>query len=274
VRRLPDTLTRRTARHGACRARQGARRHPCRQSRPLQAEGQAPRRAGPANPWPSLLGLGGYVPDARHPWLAIVQLQLSLKLEAVLRQPTASPSQAGRDMKDHRMGLTVAWLITPHPPHGGSGRPSNITRDYAHISYVSGGGRAVLARRDPRPRNQRYVKWPRRLRSKRCAAHYRAWCLRPLIKAQPQAPLEPHPPHPPCVGLRAAAAASRPSLPPAARRTLLPATTVGEKRACLACRSLAPCSPRQGQATCCAPLTDLRAALPGNPARQSRRVVT
>jgi len=83
-------------------------------------------------------------------------------------------------------GLTVRRLITPHPPPGGFGRPSNITQDYAHISYVSGGGRAVLARLDPRPRNQRYAKWPRRYRSKRCAAHARAWCLRPLPRLSPR----------------------------------------------------------------------------------------
>ena len=183
MRKPSDRLIRWIARHGACRARQGARRHPCRQSRPLQAEGQAPRRAGPANPWPSLLKRSGFARNAQHPCFAIVQLQLSLRLEAVLRQPTASPCQAGRDMTGHRMGLTVAWPITPHPPPGGSGRPSNITRDYAHISYVSGGGRAVLARLDPRPRNQRYVKWPRRLRSKRGAAHARAWCLRRCARA-------------------------------------------------------------------------------------------
>ena len=91
------------------------------------------RRPGP-NPWPTSLKHSGFARNAQHPCFAIVQLQLSLKLEAGLRQPTASPSQVGRDMKDHRMGLTVGWLITPHPPPGGFERPMNITRDYAHMS--------------------------------------------------------------------------------------------------------------------------------------------
>ncbi len=57
---------------------------------------------------------------------------------------------------------------SPPTPSRGLWRPSNITRDYAHMSYVSGGGRAILARLFPRPRNQRYVKCPRSPAGCRC----------------------------------------------------------------------------------------------------------
>jgi hypothetical protein len=51
--------------------------------------------------------------------------------ELVYASEQKAPGRLSSDMKDHRKGLTVRCQITPHPPQGGYGRPSNITRDYA-----------------------------------------------------------------------------------------------------------------------------------------------
>jgi len=87
--------------------------------------------------------------------------------------------------------LPAPGWITPHPPlatpqsehllcgdpGGGFERPSNITRDYAPSVLLVRRAAGRPARRSPaRPHNQRYVKWPRCYRSKRCAAH--SWALR------------------------------------------------------------------------------------------------
>ncbi len=77
-----------TARHNACINRQQVRRHPWRKSHFLQV-GQALRRARGSHPWLLLIKINslpktlGFLPLGS-------QLQLSLKLEFVLRQSTES----------------------------------------------------------------------------------------------------------------------------------------------------------------------------------------
>ncbi len=136
--------------------------HPCRQSQGLQARARrAPGWTGQSLAVFARLGVAPLqtlaIPGSR--WSASAVAQAGRYFTPANRKPQGG--QSG-DIETGGQGLTVRRLITPHPPEGGSGRPSNIRRDYAHISYVSGGGRAVRARLHPRPRNQRYVKWPRR----------------------------------------------------------------------------------------------------------------
>jgi hypothetical protein len=154
----------RTARHGACNVQQQVRRHPWRESHFLQA-GQAPRRAGTADPWPASFGCGGFVPDAQHPCFAMVSFSVRSSWKRFYASQQQAPGRLGGDMKGHRKGFTVGWQINPPSPfQGGYERPSNITRGYAQ--YQSGtfprpsvGATSLLC---ASPHNRRYVKWPRR----------------------------------------------------------------------------------------------------------------
>ncbi len=132
MRRQSDRLIRWIARHAACNVFAGS----C---------GAQPASRAPGSAVPTL-DRGGF---ARC--LSPTRCSLSLRSGCAVFTCAASPP------RDH-----------PQPPQGDFGRPSNITRDYAHMSYVSGGGRAILARLAPRPRNQRYVKWPRSPAGCRC----------------------------------------------------------------------------------------------------------
>jgi len=184
VRRQPDTLIRWNVRHAACNVFAG-----------LCGAQPASRAPGSAVPTPDRVGF------ARCPSPTRCSLSLRSGCGVSLRGCAAQGSP-------------------PIPLAGGFRRPSNITRDYAHMSYVSGAGSGVQPSLDPRPHNQRYVKWPR---------SPAGWCcvLRttgPGVFAR-LSRLSPSPissPTRPGVSLRAAAAATRPSLPPAAPFCLQP----------------------------------------------------
>ena len=148
----------RTARHALCIVRQGSRRHPWRKSRPLQA---GAKRAPGWN--------GRSLADSvERRWLRPTrsaslprgcQLQLRSSWELVYARQQKAPVRVGSEMKGHRAGLTVACRITPHPPQGGFGRPSNITRDYAQWSCATLPRSSVgcTSPLSAAPHNQRYV---------------------------------------------------------------------------------------------------------------------
>lgn len=275
----------RAARHGACIVKQGPRRHPCRQSRPLQA-GASAAPGWDGRSLADFVRLGGLRSTRSASCLAAVRFSC---------RSSGELSYARQQQGKNR--LTVAWLITPRPPQGGFGRPSNITRDYAQASLPGRRAAGRPARPTPaRPHNQRYVKWPRRSCSTRRPVPYGAAFRRPPWRQRLRAPgarwglassalragqkparaRSPKPPGP--LDGPPAQVAGRGGLQPLRvfriRHALPPLNDAGSVERSLPAHAdrLAPCSTRQGSingAKSAPPLTSLRAALAGSACPES-----
>ena len=149
----------RLAHHGACIVPQGSRRASMPTVTPLASRSK--RRAGLGRPIP------GRLRSAKVASFQTLALPGSRWSASAIAQAgswfTPGPGKAND-------ALPAPGWITPHPPQGGFGRPSNITRDYAQASLPGRRAAGRPARPTPaRPHNRRYVKCPRRYRSKRCA---------------------------------------------------------------------------------------------------------
>jgi hypothetical protein len=181
VRRLPDTPTQSETPYHWDRPSRRLHR-PARSAPPIPGASHTScspgkRRDGLGRPIPGRLRSSSVasfqtlaLPGSRRSASAIAQAGAVLR-PAPARQTTPYRHRAQISARASCFALPPASLqSTPHPPQGGFERPSNITRDYAPSVLLVRRAAGRPARPTPaRPHNRRYVKCPRRYRSKRCA---------------------------------------------------------------------------------------------------------